>query len=116
MPTSCGDARRCRNAVPDANADAETEHSALAEKQRSTLTRRRDESRDRRAGRVDQPRKNSDKDDAHHIVSEDNGAGIEKMPMIEIDPVEPDDDADEAAEQRSNGEHVRLGERRSGCR
>ena len=100
--------------MPDADADAETEHGALRRRQRGPLARRHDEGHDRRAGGVDQPRKNSDKDDAHHIVGEDNRAGVKKMLVVKVDPVEPQHDADEAAEQRGNGEHFRPGERRSG--
>ena len=100
--------------MPDADADAEAEHGALRRRQRGALVRRHDKGRDTCAGRVDQPRKNSDKDDAHHIVGKDNRAGVEKMLVVKVDPVEPQHDADEAAEQRGNGEHFRPGERRSG--
>ena len=102
--------------MPDADTDAEAEHGALGGRQRGALGRRRDASHDRRAGGVDQPRENADKDDAHHIVGKDDGAGVKEMLVVKIDPVEPQHHADEAAEQRGNGEHVCLGEPGNRCR
>ena len=93
--------------VPDADADAEAEHGALCGKQRRPLGRRRDESHDRRAGGVDQPRKNSDEEDAHGVVGGGDCAGVEVMPVIEIDAVEPQHYADETAEERGNSQQFR---------
>ena len=91
-------------------------HGALCRRQCARSPRRHDESRDRRAWGVNQPRKNSDKDDTQHIVGDYDRAGIEEMLVVKVDSVEPRDDAGEAANQRAHGGQFRLAQRRGRCR
>ena len=43
-------------------------------------------------------------------MGDDDRSGVEEMPMIEIDRIEPRHDADEAKDQRGTGENLRFNE------